>query len=78
MSVAARSKAWIVFSLSDTGIVILIPTWGMDVSVYLFHVCVVLCVGNVLAEPLSKVLYWLCIGLRNWKAMKAQQRAVEP
>jgi hypothetical protein len=44
---------------SDAGIVGLNPTRGMDVSVHLFCVCVVLCVGK--ADPLSKESYQHCI-----------------
>jgi hypothetical protein len=52
----------------------------MDVWVCLFCICVVLCVGSGLATAWSpsKKSYRLCIRLRNWKAAKAQQRAVEP
>jgi hypothetical protein len=68
--VAARSKAWIVFARSNAGIVISHPTWGMDVYVRLFCVCVVLCVGRRLAmtDPPSKDSYRLCIGSRNRKS----------
>jgi hypothetical protein len=40
-TVAARWKAWTVFSRSNTGIVASNPTGGMDVCVY--SVCVALC-----------------------------------
>jgi hypothetical protein len=46
ITVAARSKA---FSRSNTGIVSSNHTRCMDVCVRLFYVCVVLCVGSVLA-----------------------------
>jgi hypothetical protein len=46
---AARSKARTVFARSNTGIVDSNPTEVMDVSVRLFYVCVVLCVGSGLA-----------------------------
>jgi hypothetical protein len=43
--------------------------------------CVVLCVGKVLrqADPLSKELWRLCIGLRSLKSSQdPYKRAVEP
>jgi hypothetical protein len=46
---AARSKTWTDFAGSDNGIVSSNPTQGMDVSVRLFCVCVVLCVRSDLA-----------------------------
>jgi hypothetical protein len=49
ITVTARSKAWMVFARSNTGIVGPNPTQGIDVCVRLFCVCVVLCVGSVLA-----------------------------
>jgi hypothetical protein len=42
--VASQSKALTVFARSHTGVVGLNPTEGVDVSVGLFCVCVVLCV----------------------------------
>jgi hypothetical protein len=36
--VAARSKAWIVFALSNAGIVDSNPTQGMDVSAFILFV----------------------------------------
>jgi hypothetical protein len=52
----------------------------MVIFVRLSCVYVVLCIGKVflLANPPSKQSYRLCIGSRNWKAAKAQQRAVQP
>jgi hypothetical protein len=78
--VATPSKAWTVLASSSAGMVGSNPTWGMDACARLFCVCIVLCVGVgiMMADPPSKESYWLCIGLRNWKAAKAQQRAVEP
>jgi hypothetical protein len=52
--VAARSKAWTVFALSNTGIVGSNLTCT-DVSVRLFCVYIVLCVGNGLATGWSSV-----------------------
>jgi hypothetical protein len=73
---SARSKAWTVFARSNTGIVARIPleAW-MSVCV-----CVVLFVGRGLATCWSPVqgVYRMCIGPRNWKAAKTQQRVVEP
>jgi hypothetical protein len=46
ITVAARSKAWTVFSRSNTGIVGSYPTWDMDVRVRLFYVCAVLCADS--------------------------------
>jgi hypothetical protein len=42
ITVAARYKAWNVFSRSNTGIVFSNPTRGIDVCLSLFCVCVVL------------------------------------
>jgi hypothetical protein len=55
VTVDAQSTAWTVFGRSNTGIVCLNPTRGMDVCVRLFCVCVVLCVGRGLATGLSPV-----------------------
>jgi hypothetical protein len=46
MTVAARSKSRTVLARSNAGIVGSNPTQSMDVCVYLFCVCVVLCVGR--------------------------------
>jgi hypothetical protein len=46
ITVAARSKAWTVFARSNTGIVGFNPTRGMDISVRLFCLCVVLYVSS--------------------------------
>jgi hypothetical protein len=59
ITVAARSKPWTVFALSNTVIVGLNPTWGMDVSMRLFCVCAALCAGSGLAmgwSPIQGVL----------------------
>jgi hypothetical protein len=49
ITVAARSTTWTVFTHSKTAIMSLNPIQGMDVSVRLFWVCVVLCVSSSLA-----------------------------
>jgi hypothetical protein len=58
ITVAARSKASIVFARSDTGIVGLNPTQGMDVCLCL------ICVGSGLS-PVQGVLP-TALGWRNW------------
>jgi hypothetical protein len=59
ITVAAQSKAWTVFALSNTGIVGSKPTRGIDVCVRLFCVCVAKCAGSGIAtgsSPLQGVL----------------------
>jgi hypothetical protein len=53
--VAARSKAWIFFARSNTGIVGSNLTWDMYFCVRLFCVCAVLRAGNGLATGWSPV-----------------------
>jgi hypothetical protein len=67
IAVAARSKAWTVFALSNSGVVGSNLTRGMDVCVRLF---VILCVGKGFrrADPPSKESYRLYMRLRNWKS----------
>jgi hypothetical protein len=48
ITVAARSKAWTISFRSNTGIVGSSPARGMGVCVYLFSICVLLCVGSSL------------------------------
>jgi hypothetical protein len=69
IAVAARFKAWTLLAHSNARILGSNPTQGMDFCVYLFCVCVVLCVGSGLATGWfpSKGSYRLRIGLRNWK-----------
>jgi hypothetical protein len=55
ITVAARSKAGIVFARSNAGIVGSNPTQGLDVCVRLFCICVVLCVGSGLEMGWSSV-----------------------
>jgi hypothetical protein len=75
ITVAARSKTWTVFARSNTGIVGLNPTRGMDVYVRFFCVCVVLCVGSGLATGWSLVQGVLpsVYRLRNWKSSQGPQ-----
>jgi hypothetical protein len=75
ITVATRSKAWIVLARSNTGIVGSNPTWGLDVCVRLF--CVQVAVLRWTDTP-SKESYRLCKRLRNWKIGQSPQRAVEP
>jgi hypothetical protein len=42
ITVAAWSKAWTVFACTNTGVVGVNPTRGMNICVHLFYVCVVL------------------------------------
>jgi hypothetical protein len=55
ITVAARSKAWIVFARSNAGIVGSNPSQDMNVCLRLFCVCVILCVGIGLATGWSPV-----------------------
>jgi hypothetical protein len=55
ITVAARSKAWTVFALSNTEVVGSNSKVDMDVCVRLFCVCVVLCLGSGLATGWSPV-----------------------
>jgi hypothetical protein len=56
ITMAARSKAWIVFARSNAEIVGSNPTQGMDVCIVCdYSVCVVLCVGRGLARGWSPV-----------------------
>jgi hypothetical protein len=80
--VAARCKTWIVFAPSNAGIVGSIPTQGMDVCVYLFCVCVVLCVGSGLAtgwSPAQGVLptVYRIKKLKNSQVQQKDWRAIE-
>jgi hypothetical protein len=55
ITVAERSKAWVVVARSKTGIVGWNSTRGMGVYVHLFCVCDILCVGSDLATDWSPV-----------------------
>jgi hypothetical protein len=69
------SKAWTVFTRSNAGVMGSNPNRGMDVCVR-FFCCVVLYVdtGHATGWSPPKESYRLCIGLRNWKVTKAQQK----
>jgi hypothetical protein len=73
-TVAARSKAWTVFSRSNAGMVGSNPTQGMDVCVRLFCVCVGLRVGSGLATGWSPVQGVLPI-VDRIKKLKKRQRS---
>jgi hypothetical protein len=81
ITVAARSKAWIIFSRSKAGIVGSNPAKEMDVCVHLFCVCVVLCVGSGLARadhsPKESYRLWKK-DYETEEEARAQQMAVEP
>jgi hypothetical protein len=80
ITVAARYKVWVVFSRSDTKVIGSILTWGTDVCVRLFCVCVDVCVGKGHAmgwSPIQGVLPTV-YRLKNWKAAKAQPRDLKP
>jgi hypothetical protein len=68
--VAARYEARTIFAHSDTGIVSLKPTQGMDVYVHLFCVCVVLYVGSCLATGWSPAKGVLLTAYKNKKLKK--------
>jgi hypothetical protein len=72
ITMAARSKAWTVCGCSNAGIVGSNSTRGMDVSVSLFCVCVVLRVGSGLETGWSPVQGDIStvLGLRNWSERK--------
>jgi hypothetical protein len=55
VTVAARSKAWTVFARSNAGILDSNTTQWMDVCVFLFCVCVVLCIRSGLATGWSPI-----------------------
>jgi hypothetical protein len=63
-TVAVRCDACTLFVRSNTGIVGLNPTQGMDVCERLFCVCAIL----QRADPPSKESYRLCKSSRNWKS----------
>jgi hypothetical protein len=68
ISVAAPSKAWIVFARSNAGIVGSNPPQSMDVCLRLYCVCA----GSGLAtgwSPIQGVLS-VILGLRNWSETK--------
>jgi hypothetical protein len=69
IKVAARAEARTVSVHLSTGVMGSNPTQGMDVSLLLFRVCAVMCIGSALATDLasSKESYRLCVRLRNCK-----------
>jgi hypothetical protein len=76
----ALSKARIVFTRSNSGIVGSDSTWVMDVSVSLVCVCAVLCVQVAAlrrADAPSNEFYRPCKRSRNWETARPQQTAVE-
>jgi hypothetical protein len=79
ITVAARSKAWTVFSHSNTGIVGSNSTQGTDVCLRLFCVCVVLCVGSGLATGWSHIQGVLptVYGIRNWKSCQSPTKGLQ-
>jgi hypothetical protein len=84
ITVAARSKPWIIFARSNTGFVGLNPSWSMDVCVRLLCVCVcvLFCVEVAALRrtgPPSKGSYWLCIDQETEEAVKVHKgcRAID-
>jgi hypothetical protein len=76
ITVVTRSKLWTVLARSNAEIVDSNPTQGMDVSVLLFCVCVVLCADSGLEtgwSPVQGVLPSVCWLEKLKKATKAQQ-----
>jgi hypothetical protein len=82
ITVAARSKAWIVFATLKTGVVGLNPIQGMAVSVCVYYVFMLSCLQIAdlrrAVQP-AKKSYPLCIELINWKKkpIKPEQKARE-
>jgi hypothetical protein len=82
ITVTARSKAWIVFARSKSGIVGSDPTEGMDVRVCVYSVFVLSCVQVAAlrrADPSFKESYRLCKkDYETEEEPRAQPRAIEP
>jgi hypothetical protein len=80
ITVAACSEALTVFARSNTGIMGSNLTWGMDVCLRLFCVCVVLCVRSPCDGLIPRTRSPInCVeDEATEKVAKAQQRAVEP
>jgi hypothetical protein len=72
IAVAARSKAWSVFTHSDVGIVGSNPTEDINICLRLFCVCVLCrlgpCIG--LPPPPCPKSPTYCLRLRNWSETK--------
>jgi hypothetical protein len=81
ITVASRSKAWTGFARSNTGLVDSIPTWGMDICVYVYYVFVLSCVQVATfrrVDPLSRSLTVCVKDKEADKESRVQKRAVEP
>jgi hypothetical protein len=81
ITVAAPSKSWTIFARSNDGIVGWNRAQGMDVSVYVYFVFVLFCVGSILAtswSPVQGVLPTLYRVVKLKNAARAQQKAVWP
>jgi hypothetical protein len=77
ITVAARLKAWTVFDRSNNEVMGSNPIADMDVSVSLFCVCVVLCVGSGLAKgwsPIRIVVLTLYRTTKSEKKVRDQQK----
>jgi hypothetical protein len=75
ITVAARSKAWTVFARSNTGIVGLNPTQGMDVCAFILFVLLFVQLAALRrADPPSNSVK----DHENENAAEVQQRAAEP
>jgi hypothetical protein len=82
ITVAARSKAWIVFARLNAGIVGSNPTQGLDVCVCVYSEFVLSCVQVAAlrrADHPSNETYCLCKkDYETEEEARAQQMAVEP
>jgi hypothetical protein len=78
ITVASLSKAWTVFSRSNTGVVCSNPTWGMDVSMRVFCLCSPVCV----CVCVCVFRYRPCDGLiprwRSYRLCKNQETEKRP
>jgi hypothetical protein len=76
---AMWSNVWTVLALSNTGVVSLVTTRGMDISMWLLCICIFLCVVGGFAKgwmPIQAVLPTVYKIKKLWKTTKAQQRAL--
>jgi hypothetical protein len=81
ITVDTRSKAWSVFARSNTGIVDSNPSRGMNGSMLLFCICVVLCVDSGLEtgrSPTQGVLPTVYRIKKLKKPPRSNKRTVEP